>query len=230
MEEESYHHILYYSPSHIEQLFYDRFGDTTQVVRERETQRSNRILAGLKVFIRGTVEGEMQSRKNIINTVNQEKEYIQTKRVVNELLDDETIPRIRDLKHDELSSFYRFSCECQILAAEDDEYSEAKLVEVVGREDDIKFRGLTSLDNWSSLSDTRMAIQNDIPYPLSGIIQINNINDQVLTEELNGEFKLDQADCDVNFIFICKSGRDEMEKWWSRRDLMGEYYDRYSGS
>lgn len=106
MKDESYRHILYYSSSHIEQLFYDRFGDTTEVVKERETQYSHKILAGLKVFIRGTLEGEKQSRENIIKAVNQEKEYIQTKQVVNELLDDEAIPRIKDLKHDEVSPLY----------------------------------------------------------------------------------------------------------------------------
>ncbi|RDZ44685.1 hypothetical protein C5B91_10055 [Haloferax sp. Atlit-10N] len=227
MDGQQYRHILYYSPSHIEQLFVDRIGEETEVVEETETRFSQRLVAGLNVFLNGSVEGKHQTRKNVMKSVNQSEEHIQTKKVVNDLLQDESIPRIKGLDLDDVSPLYRFSCECQILPSEEDEFSDSKLVEVVGKEGDIKFRGVTSLENWSSLSDTLFAVNNDIPYPLDGIIQLRDVNDQMLREVSDG-WELEQADCDVNFVFICQSNQDEVQKWWNRRDLLGEYYEQKS--
>lgn len=224
---QQYRHILYYSPSHIDQLFVDLFGETTHIVEEKETQWSNRIKVGLEAIMNLTFGGEKQSRKNVMKSINQSEEHIQTKKVVNELLDDESIPRLRDLKLDKVSSLYRFSCECQLLPVDnEDEFGDENLVEVVGKEGDFKFRGITSLDNWSSLSDTLYAVRNEIPYPLDGIVQLRDINDKIIREEGIDEWVLDHADCDVNYIFICQSDRDEMQKWWNRHDLMKEYYKK----
>lgn len=225
MEEPPYRHILYYSPSHIQQLFFDRIDESTKVVRESESQKSRRLMASLRVFVTGGIEGEKQSRENVMDEVNQSEEYIQTKHVVNNLLKDESIPRIKELDHNDIAPMYRFSCECQILGT-DDVPDDSKMVEVVGKEGDIKFRGITSLDNWSSLSDTLMAIRNDIPYPLEGIVQFRDFNDHMLTEEMDG-FRLEYADCDVNYIFVCQPSREEFQRWMNRRDLLGDYYEKY---
>ncbi|WP_411967121.1 hypothetical protein [Haloferax sp. YSSS75] len=227
MDSQQYRHILYYSPSHIEQLFVDRIGEETEVVEETETRFSQRLVAGLNVLINGSVEGKHQTRKSVMKSVNQSKEHIQTKKVVNDLLQDETIPRIKEIDLDDISPLYRFSCECQTLPREKDEYSDSKLLEVVGKEGDIKFRGITSLENWSSLSDTLMSVRNDIPYPLNGIVQLRDVNEQMVREVESG-WELERADCDVNFVFICQPDRDEVQKWWNRRDLLGEYYERKS--
>lgn len=225
MEGQPYRHILYYSPSHINQLFVDRFGEATQVTKEEETQKSQKLMAGLRVFLNSGVEGQKQDRKNVMKSVNQSEEYIQTKKVVNDLLQDDRIPRIRDLDLDNISTLYRFSCECQLLSMEN-EMGESKMVEVVGKEGDFKFRGITSLENWSSLSDTLYAIKNEIPYPLDGIVQLKDINDQLIREDENGGWVLEHADCDVNFVFISQSDPDEVQKWWNRRDLLGEYHEK----
>lgn len=225
MEGQPYRHILYYSPSHIKQLFVDRIGEATQVTKEEETQTSRKLIAGLKVFLRSGVEGQKQDRKNIMKSVNQSEEYIQTKKVVNNLLQDEGIPRIKDLDLDNISPLYRFSCECQFLSTES-EIGDSKMVEVVGKEGDLKFRGITSLENWSSLSDTLYAVENEIPYPLDGIVQLKDINDQMVREDEGGGWVLERADCDVNFVFITQSDPDEVQKWWNRRDLLGEYYEK----
>lgn len=224
MEGQPYRHILYYSPSHIEQLFIDRIGEVTQVTREEETQKSRKLMAELKIFLKGGVESRQQDRKSVMKSVNQSEEHIQTKKVVNDLVEDESIPRIKNLDIDNISPLYRFSCECQVLPAEN-ELGDSKMVEVVGKEGDFKFRGITSLKNWSSLSDTLFAVKNEIPYPLDGIVQLKDINDQVRSEDENGGWVLEQADCDVNFVFISQSDPDEVQKWWNRRDLLGEYYE-----
>jgi len=225
MEGQPYRHILYYSPSHIEQLFFDRFGETTQVTREKETQKSRKLIAELKVFLRGGVEQQKQDRKNVMKSVNQSKEHIQTKKVVNDLLQDESISRIKNLELDNISPLYRFSCECQFLPAENN-LDDSNMVEVIGKEGNLKFRGITSLENWSSLSDTLYAVENEIPYPLDGIIQLRDINDKMIREDENGEWVLERADCDVNFVFITQSDPDEVQKWWNRRDLVGDYYEK----
>jgi hypothetical protein len=92
--EEPYRHILYYSPSHIRQLYFDRIDENTQVPRQEESWSS--LKAGLSAFLPGNLGGEKRDREQIMESVNQSEEYIQTKRVVNHLIDDESIPRIKD--------------------------------------------------------------------------------------------------------------------------------------
>lgn len=225
MGQEHYRHILYYSPSHIQQLFFDRIDDSSQVVKEEETQKNLR--AGLSKFLPGNIQGEKQTRENVMKTVNHSEEHIQTKRVVNDLLDDDTIPRIKELDLENISTLYRFSCECQLLPVENPP-DDTDLVEVIGREDDFSFKGITSLKNWSSLSDTLYAVRNELPYPFEGIVQLRDIENKVIREEIDGEV-LDEADCKVNFIFICQSDREEFQKWLNRRALMDEYYQKGSG-
>lgn len=222
MSKEPYRHILYYSPSHIQQLFFDRIDDSSKVVTEKEKKKNLR--AGLSAFLPGNIQGEKQTRENVMKTVNHDEEYIQTKRVVNDLLEDESIPRIKNLNLENISTLYRFSCECQLLPVEDSP-DDANLVEVIGREGDFSFEGITSLDNWSSLSDTLYAVRNEIPYPLEGIVQLRDIENQVIRDEIDYQV-LDQADCKVNFIFICQSDREEFQKWMNRRALMNELYQR----
>ena len=222
--EEPYQHILYYSPSHIEQLFFDRIDDKTDVTRQKESWGS--LKAGLSAFLPGSLGGVKGSRKKVMKSVNQSEEYIQTKRVVNHLLKDDSIPRLIDIDQDNLSSLYRFSCECQFLPKNGENAEDAQLIEIVGKEGDIEFQGITSSENWSSLSDTLMAMENELPYPLEGVVQVRDIQDQMLVEGPDGEYSLEQATCLVNFIFVCQSDRDEFQKWMNRKSLVSEYHRR----
>lgn len=224
--EEPYRHILYYSPSHIRQLFFDRIDENTQISRQEESWSS--LKAGLSAFLPGNLGGEKGDREQIMESVNQSEEYIQTKRVVNHLLEDESIPRIKDLDIDDLSTLYRFSCECQILPTDDGTNADSKLVEIVGKEGSIEFRGMTSLENWSSLSDTLMMVEDELPFPLDGIIQVRDFQDRVITEEVDGYHSLEQATCTVNFVFVCQADRDEFQAWMNRRSLVGEYHKQTS--
>lgn len=159
-----------------------------------------------------------------MESVNQSEEYIQTKRVVNHLLEDENIPRLRNLDPDNLSSLYRFSCECQFLPKDGESTEDPRMIEIVGKEGSIEFNGLTSSENWSSLSDTMMAMENELPYPIKGIIQVRDIQDRMIREEPNGEYVLERATCLVNFVFVCQSDRDEFQKWMNRKSLVNEYH------
>jgi hypothetical protein len=218
-----YRHILYYSPSHIQQLFFDRVSEHTRT--EMHDVSWSKLQAGLSAFLPGNLGGEKGSRKEVMKSVNHSEDYVQTKQVVNLLLDDSEVPRIKNLNHNDVSQLHRFSCECQIIP-ETSEYAEdSKLVEVVGREGDIEFRGLTSLDNWSSLSDTLMMMDSDIPYPFTGIVQVQDLQDQMLREEVDGGYSLEEASCSVNFVFICQAEQDEIEKWRNRRSLVAEYHE-----
>jgi len=217
---ESYRHILYYSPSHIRQLFFDRIDENTQVTTQEESW--SKLKAGLGNFLPGSIGGEKGDRRKVMKSVNHSEEYIQTKQVVNDLLKDENIPRLKSLDLDNLSSLYRFSCECQFIRKNDDGSDGVNLIEIVGMEEDIEFRGVTSIENWSSLSDTLMAVENELPYPLDGIVQIRDVEDQLMTEEADGSYSLEKATCLVNFVFVCQPDRDEFQKWMNRRNLMRE--------
>ena len=221
---ESYRHILYYSPSHIRQLFFDRIDENTQVTTQKESWST--LKAGLSAFLPGSIGGETGDREKVMKSVNQSEEHIQTKRLVNHLLDDETIPRLKSLNLDNISPLYRFSCECQFLPENNQSTDDSRLIEVVGKEGDIEFRGMTSLENWSSLSDTLMAVENELPYPLDGIVQVRDIQDKMLIEDADGEYSLEGATCLVNFVFVCQSDREEFQKWMNRKALVGEYYQR----
>lgn len=224
MEGTSYQHILYYSPSHIKQLFHDRIEETSTVVHEKEKRRS--LKAGLSSLLPGNLGGETESKESIIKSINYDEGYRQTKRVVNNLLSDDSIPRIKDLDKDNIQSLYRFSCECQ-LVMEENTPSNKEFIEVFGQEGDIMFRGFTSNSNWSSLSDRLYAQRDDIPYPLEGIIQLQDIEHEHVRVEDDQEF-LDSAECKVNYIFICQPGQDQMEKWLNRNNLIREYHKRQS--
>ncbi|MBO4249483.1 hypothetical protein IL252_16875 [Halomicrobium sp. IBSBa] len=223
---EPYRHILYYSPSHIRQLFFDRIDENTKITEQKESWST--LKAGLSTFLPGSLGGEIGDRKKVMESVNQSEEHIQTKRVVNHLLEDENIPRIKDLDIDDVCSLYRFSCDCQILPRDNEEAEDATFVEVVGKEGNIEFRGTTSLDNWSSLSDTLMMTESELPFPLNGIIQVQDIQDQVITEELDGSHSLEQATCLVNFVFVCQPDQEEFQQWMNRRSLVGKYHEQAS--
>jgi hypothetical protein len=225
---ESYRHILYYSPSHIRQLFFDRIDENTQVTTQKESW--NTLKAGLSAFLPGSIGGETGDREKVMKSVNQSEEHIQTKRVVNELLDDESIPRLKSLNLDDVSQLYRFSCECQFLRENNQSTEDSRLIEIVGKEGDIEFRGMTSLENWSSLSDTLMAVENELPYPLDGIVQVRDIQDKMMMEEPDGRYTLRSATCLVNFVFVCQPDREEFQKWMNRKTLVGEYYEKEADS
>ncbi len=225
---EPYRHILYYSPSHIQQLFFDRIDENTKVTEQKESWST--LKAGLSTLLPGNLGGETGSRERVMESVNQSEDYIQTKRVVNHLLEDENIPRIKELDMNDVSSLYRFSCDCQILPKDSEEAKDATFVEVVGKEGDIEFRGGTSLDNWSSLSDTLMMTESELPFPLNGIIQVQDLRDQLITEEIDGSQSLEQATCLVNFVFVCQPEKEEFQQWMNRRSLVGEYQEQVSGT
>jgi hypothetical protein len=225
---EPYRHILYYSPSHIQQLFFDRIDKNTKITEQKESWST--LKAGLSVFLPGSLGGEMGNREKVMESVNQSEEYIQTKRVVNCLIEDESIPRIKNLEIDEISSLYRFSCDCQVLSENSETAEDTSFVEIIGKEGDIEFRGTTSLDNWSSLSDTLMMTQDELPFPLNGVIQIQDIRNQHLIEEPDGSRSLKQATCLVNFIFVCQPEQEEFQQWMNRRSLVGEYYEQESNT
>ena len=219
-----YRHILYYSPSHIQQLFFDRVSEHTRT--ETHDESWNKLQASLKAFLPANLGGEKGSRKKVMKSVNHSEEYIQTKQVVNLLLDDEDIPKIENLNDDEASQLHRFSCECQVIPKSSDHAEDSRLLEVVGREGDIEFHGLTSLENWSSLSDTLMMMDSEIPYPFTGIVQVQDVHDKVLREDMDGSYSLEQASCSVNFVFICQAEQGEIEEWRNRRSLVAEYHER----
>lgn len=221
---EPYRHILYYSPSHIQQLFFDRVSEHTRTETHEESW--SKLQASLKALLPANIGGEKGSRKKVMKSVNHSEEYIQTKEVVNLLLEDQNIPRIKELNHEETSRLHRFSCECQVIPQTSEHSEDSKLLEIVGREGDIEFRGLTSLEKWSSLSDTLMMMESDIPYPFTGIVQVQDVRDKHLRENLDGGFSLEQASCSVNFVFICQAEQSEIEKWRNRRSLVAEYHNQ----
>ncbi len=116
----------------------------------------------------------------------------------------------------------------RVLPKDSEEAEDATFVEIVGKEGDIEFRGSTSLDNWSSLSDTLMMTESELPFPLNGIIQVQDIRDQIITEELDGSHSLEQATCLVNFVFVCQPEQEEFQQWMNRRSLVGKYHEQVS--
>lgn len=213
-----YNHLLYASSSQIKQTFYDRYGHISEVDLESTEELSTTVsgkLGTLVATLRGDLSGGIS--KSSIKKINFDDELFQAKQVINDLLDEDDIPRVSELYQDdgEWHDLYRFSVPT-ILDPDSGEFDDDKqFVEVYGVEGDVTFHGTTSLDNWGSRSNVLQAIRasrdNDT-YPLQGILT-------PVSREFSG---IEEEVYRVQFLFICAPDKEAMAEWNQRQRLKRE--------
>ncbi|WP_435358459.1 hypothetical protein [Haloarchaeobius sp. DFWS5] len=212
-----YEHIMYASDSHISQLFSEHFGDVSQIEVESTEEISSTVegkLGALVASLNGDVSGGVSTSE--IKKMNFDDDLFQIKAVVNELVQDDSIPQVSELGNlsGNLNSLYRFSSEVILTPAEspiDDE----NYVEVTGFEGDVKFRGITSLENWGSRSHLLNAKRADDTYPFQGVFTPISVDRQVL----------DTVELTVQFLFICAPDKEARNRWFNRQNLKKELFE-----
>ena len=213
-----YDHLLYASSSQIKQAFYDRYGHVSEIDLESSEELSTTVsgrLGALVASLRGDLSGGIS--KSSIKKINFDDELFQAKKVINDLLEEDQIPRVSELYRsgDEWNDLYRFSTST-ILHPDSGEFDDEKnLVEVYGAEGNVTFHGTTSLDNWGSRSNVLQAIRasrdNDT-YPLQGVLT-------PVSREFGG---IEEEVYRVQYLFICAPDKESMAEWNKRQRVKRE--------
>lgn len=213
-----YRHIMYASASHIRQIFSEKYGDVSQIDLESTEEVSSTIegkLGALVTSISGDLSGGISQSE--IKKINFDDEMFQTKKVVNDLLEDEEIPPVSKLNAQDgaPTGLYRFSSEV-VLKPVESGFDDENYIEVAGYEGDVKFRGITSLDNWGSRSNLLTAMRADTTYPFQG----------VLTPVARNHRGIETEEFDVQFLFICAPESESLQRWYNRTELEKELLDQ----
>lgn len=209
---------MYASASHISQIYSEKYGDVSQINVESTEELSSTIegkLGALVTSFSGDLSGGISESE--IKKINFDDELFQTKKVVNDLLNDEDLPPVANLyEQDEVpTGLYRFSSEV-VLKPVESEFDDGNYIEVAGFEGDVKFRGVTSLDNWGSRSNLLTAMRADTTYPFQG----------VLTPVARKHRGIEKEEFDVQFLFICAPESKALQTWYNRVDLEDELFDQ----
>jgi len=216
MQRNQYRDLLYYSPSDIQQSIFDDDPDLLVT----GTPGEGTLHSHLSILLPASTRGD-QSRSDILRKVNRKTKYVATKKAVNNMLDEQSIPRIKEVSANEATNLYHFSCECQLLP-EDSNSHKNERTELVGKEGNILFRGSVELESWSSRYEKPEGLDDRIPYPLEGIIKVREFKNKISRHEGNEEV-IEEADCAVEFVFICEAEADEYKRWVNRKTLLREY-------
>lgn len=209
-------HVMYASPSHIKQIFSERYGDVRQIEIGETEEISSSVggkLGSLIAQLRGNFSNKVGYDE--IHTINFDDDVAQIKRVVNDLLADDRIPDVGELFEADgnPTKMYRFSSEV-ILKRETSELDGKTIIEVVGFEDHVKFHGKTSVENWGSISDILTALDAMDTYPVQGILT------PVSKVAGNPEYE----EWVVNYLFMCTPTVKDRKNWYNRQILVDELY------
>lgn len=204
-------HVMYTSKGTVEQVYSELYGDVDHVEIERGSTVTGSVSGKLDTFfsiIASTFSGKLTESE--IHSINFNDDMFKAKKLANEILSDEGIPKISEVRGKglEQSQLYRFSCEVSTKPFES-EIDGQMYIEVSGAVNGVKFRGDTSTDNWGSRShiiqSVRAAGRGDT-YPYQGLMwPISK------TDESDSLIELD-----VKYLIICGPERKLMERWYDR--------------
>lgn len=213
---ENYDHVMYASISHINQLFSQKYGDISQLDLETTEEVSSTFEGKLRTLV--SFGGELSEgiSRSEIESINFDDDLFQIKKIVNELLESDDIPSVSELFENGYApnSLYRFSCPV-LLNPTKGEIDDRKYLKVTGIEENVRFEGNTSLENWGSRSHLLTAMEVDEPYPFQGI----------LTPVARGREMPNEVKYSVQFLFICAPNNEQRHRWHNRQALIQEQYD-----
>jgi len=207
-------HVMYASKSAVEQVYSELFGDHDRVEVENGSRVGGSVgakLGSLFSLIDTRVDGEIN--KNEIHRINFDEDMRKAKRLANEVLSDEQVPRLSQLPQEEVDTnqIFRFSCEVSTKPFES-EIDGENYIEVSGRTGNVEFRGDTSTENWGSRShiiqSVRAAKRGDT-YPYQGL---------AWPQTKTGESESTVA-YDVKFLLICGPKQELMDRWYDRSQV-----------
>jgi hypothetical protein len=202
---------MYASRSSVEQVYSELYGDVDEIAIEEGSSVSGTAEGKLGAFmstISGGFSGELT--KNEIKSINFDDEFLKAKRLANEILSDDSIPHIGQLRNEsaKLNQLYRFSCEVMTKPFES-EIDNQTYIKVAGVQDDIRFRGDTSFENWggrSHLVQSVRASKRGETYPYQGLMWPLSVT----------ESESEMMCYDVDFLLICGPERELQEAWFDK--------------
>lgn len=151
-----------------------------------------------------------------IQSINFDDDSVRIRKVVDDLIRSDEIPPVSELFESRYApnSLYRFSCPV-LLNPTKGEFDDQKYLKVIGIEENVRFEGNTSLENWGSRSHLLTAMEVDEPYPFQG----------VLTPVAKIHEMPDIVEYAVQFLFICGPTDEQRQRWHNRRALIKEQYE-----
>lgn len=204
-------HVMYASKSTVKQVYSELYGDVDAIEIEQGSSTTGIVRGKFGTFvsyITGSVSGEIT--RSEIHSINFDDEMLKAKRLANELLSDEEIPRISEVGEDDLepSQLYRFSCEVLTKPFKSG-FDDETYIEVSGEKNGIRFRGDTSNENWGNRShiiQSLRAAKHGESYPYQGL---------VWPVAKTGESET-VTEYDVKFVVICGPERELRERWYDK--------------
>lgn len=204
-----YQHVMYTSKSTVEQVYSELYGDVDRVEIERGSRATGSVGGKLGTFfsmISGAFSGEITESE--IHSINYDDDMFKAKKLANDLLSDDEIPRISDTDRTELdpAQLYRFSCEVSTKPFESDVHGQ-NYIEVTGQVNGVKFRGDTSTDNWGNRSHIIQSVRaadRGETYPYQGLMWPISKKDGSETP----------VEYDMKYVIICGPERELRERWY----------------
>lgn len=205
-------HVMYASKGSVEQVYSELYGDVDYMTIEDGSTVSGTVggkIGELLARLDTEFSGELTDSE--IKSINFDDEMYKAKKLANEILSDNEIPRISDSNVDELSTqqLYRYSSEVETRPFES-EVDGNTYIQVTGEVDGVRFTGDTSVDNWglrSHIIQSVRAARRGDTYPYQGLMwplaQIEK-NESVTSY-------------DVDFLLICGPERELRDAWYDRR-------------
>lgn len=205
-------HVMYASKGAVEQVYSELYGDVDHLTIEEETSKSGSAGGKMGAFLaRVNAEFDGELTESEIKSINFDDKMFKAKRLANEILSDEEIPRVSEVPADDLSldQLYRFSCEVETVPFES-EVDGQTYIRVTGQRGGLRFQGDTSVDNWGQRSHIIQSVQagkHGETYPYQGLMW-----PLTMTEENESITAYD-----VDFLLICGPERELREEWYDRR-------------
>jgi hypothetical protein len=204
-----YQHVMYASKGAVEQVYSELYGDIDELLIESGSSvegTAKSRLGNLLATISGEFSGELSESE--IKKINFDDDMRKAKKLANSLMSSNDIPNIADVYGDylELDQLYRFSCEVMTVPFES-ELDGENYINVSGMENNIRFEGDTSVDNWgrrSHIIQSVRAAERDDSYPYQGLMWPLKRK----SEESN------QVSYDVNYVLICGPERELRKEWY----------------
>lgn len=213
-EVERYNHVMYYSKSHVHQFFTQNVSESDSVKISEYDEHGSKFEIGLDAIAKINTEFGEEVGREELHEINFNESFLQVKKAINILSESESVLPISELKEGNASpiGLYHFDCPLQLIP-EDSDFDDKMYLEVIGMQNDVKFVGITSWENWSSRSHALSAIRGVDPYPFKGVVKPLQI------EESNPEW----ITFSVQYLYIIAPDLEENKKWREYQHLLQEH-------
>lgn len=212
--DERQNHIMYASKSLINDYFVNNISEVEKKVLSKKESTKGKGKAGINAILDLGGDISKGASSETIHEINFDDDRVRVKKVINQLSSSNDIYPLPLLRKGDSSpsGLYHFDCLLQLIRV-DDGLTDSKSVQVIGLQDDVKFKGHTSIENWASRSHLITAIKTKDPYPFKGVLRPMNIPDT----------EVERLETSVQFMYILAPDLKENKEWREHQELLDEH-------